>query len=257
MSVQRTRCAAPRADGGDDRPHAEHTSPQFVCADRRNGIRAPCFRGDAQGVGVIAAQQQEGLHMFGRRKGSDGTAKTGSVTPASTPAIESGGPRMYRADSALAPDVTATTGRRADVRSSAPGDAESKKLVVGREIALAGEIRGCNRLIVEGRVEAALSDSRSIEVSATGVFKGKAQIESAEISGRFEGDLVVTQKLVISSTGRVHGNIRYGEIEIARGGTISGQIEAIHGGGPEPVSVTPATASGSVSASVSESTTQN
>jgi cytoskeletal protein CcmA (bactofilin family) len=204
--------------------------------------------------------------MFGKRKGSDGTAKAGSVTPASTPAIESGGPRMYRADSAMAPvprapaedaprrppDVTTTTGRPPDVRSSAPGDSESKKLVVGREIALTGEIRACNRLIVDGRVEATLSDSRSIEVSATGVFKGKAHIESADISGRFEGDLVVTQKLIIHSTGRVHGKIRYGEIEIARGGTISGQIEAIEGGGPEVLSATPATASGSVSASVSE-----
>jgi cytoskeletal protein CcmA (bactofilin family) len=220
---------------------------------------------------VIAAQQQEGLHMFGKRKGGNGTAKTGSVTPASTPAAESGGPRMYRADSAMAPvprasvedaprrasDLTATTGRRPDVRSSAPGDSDSKRLVVGREIALTGEIRACNRLIVEGRVEAALSDSRSIEVSATGVFKGKAQIESAEISGRFEGDLVITQKLIIHSTGRVHGNIRYGEIEIARGGTISGQIEAIEGGGPEVVSATSATASGSASASISQGKTQS
>jgi cytoskeletal protein CcmA (bactofilin family) len=192
--------------------------------------------------------------MFGKRKGSDGTAKTGSVMPASTPAIESGGPRMYRADSAMAPDATATTGSPADVRSSAPGDSDSKKLVVGRDIALTGEIRACNRLVVEGRVEAALSDSRSVEVSATGVFKGKAQIESADISGRFEGDLVVTQKLIIHSTGRVHGKIRYGQIEIARGGTISGQIEAIEGGGPEPVPAAPATASGSASGSTSEGT---
>jgi len=209
--------------------------------------------------------------MFGKRKGGNGTAKTGSVTPASTPTIESGGPRMYRADSAMAPvprapvedaprrapDVTATTVRHPDVRPSAPGDSDSKKLVVGRDIALTGEIRACNRLIVEGRVEATLSDSRSIEVSMTGVFKGKAQIESADISGRFEGDLVVTQKLIIHSTGHVHGKIRYGEIEIARGGTISGQIEAIEGGGPEVLSATPATASGSVSASVSEGTTRS
>ena len=106
-------------------------------------------------------------------------------------------------------------------------------------------------------MEAALSDSRSIEVSATGVFKGKAQIESAEISGRFEGDLVVTQKLIIHSTGRVHGNIRYGQIEIARGGTISGQIEAIEGGGPESESATPATAGGVVAASISEGAAQS
>jgi cytoskeletal protein CcmA (bactofilin family) len=99
--------------------------------------------------------------------------------------------------------------------------------VVGRGIALSGEIRACDRLIVEGQVEATLSDSRSIEISASGVFKGKAQIEEAEISGRFDGELVVNHRLVIHATGRVVGNIRYGEIEIARGGIISGQIDVI------------------------------
>jgi cytoskeletal protein CcmA (bactofilin family) len=177
--------------------------------------------------------------MFGRRKDNDGTVKTGTDTLA--PAADNSGPRMYRADSAMAPvprppvveaprrapDVTATTGRRTEVRPSPPGDNEGKKLLVGREIVLTGEIRACDRLIVEGRVEAALTDSRAIEIAATGMFKGKAQIETAEISGHFEGDLVVTQKITIHSTGRVFGNIRYGQIEIARGGIISGQIDVL------------------------------
>jgi cytoskeletal protein CcmA (bactofilin family) len=177
--------------------------------------------------------------MFGRRKDNDGTVKTGTDTLA--PAADNSGPRMYRADSAMAPvprppvveaprrapDVTATTGRRTEVRPSPPGDNEGKRLLVGREIVLTGEIRACDRLIVEGRVEAALTDSRAIEIAATGMFKGKAQIETAEISGHFEGDLVVTQKMTIHSTGRVFGNIRYGQIEIARGGIISGQIDVL------------------------------
>ncbi len=180
--------------------------------------------------------------MFGRRKDNDGTVKTGTDTP--TPAVETG-PRMYRADSAMspvprppvveaprrAPDVSAATGRRPDIRPSPPGDDEGKKLIVGREIMLTGEIRACDRLVVEGRVEAALTDSRSIEIAATGMFKGKAQIETADISGHFEGDLVVTQKLTIHSSGRVSGNIRYGQIEIARGGVISGQIDVLAGNG--------------------------
>jgi len=177
--------------------------------------------------------------MFGRRKDNDGTVKTGA--DALAPAADNSGPRMYRADSGMAPvprppvveaprrapDVTATTGRRPEVRPSPPGDNEGKRLIVGREIVLTGEIRACDRLVVEGRVEAALTDSRSIEIAASGVFKGKAQIETAEISGHFEGDLVVTQKMTIHSTGRVFGNIRYGQIEIARGGIISGQIDAL------------------------------
>jgi cytoskeletal protein CcmA (bactofilin family) len=182
--------------------------------------------------------------MFGRRKDNDGTAKTGTEAQGTNPATDSTGPRMYRADSAMtpvprvpvveaprrAPDVTASTGRRSDIRPSAPGDSESKKLIVGRDIALSGEIRACDRLVVEGRVEATLSDSRSIEIAASGVFKGKAQIETAEVSGSFEGDLVVSQKLIIHSTGRVQGNIRYGEIEIARGGVIAGQIDVLSEG---------------------------
>jgi cytoskeletal protein CcmA (bactofilin family) len=181
--------------------------------------------------------------MFGRRKDNDGTSKTGTEAPAPAAAADSTGPRMYRADSAMAPvprpsvmepprrapDVTATTGRRPDVKPAPAGDNEGKKLIVGREIVLTGEIRACDRLVVEGRVEAALTDSRSIEIAATGMFKGKAQIDSAEISGRFEGDLIVNHKLTIHSSGRVTGNIRYGQIEIARGGVISGQIDVLAG----------------------------
>jgi cytoskeletal protein CcmA (bactofilin family) len=180
--------------------------------------------------------------MFGRRKDNDGTVKTGTDTPA--PAADSSGPRMYRADSAMAPvprppvmdaprrapDVMATTSRRAEVRPSPAVDSDEKKLIVGREIVLTGEIRACDRLVVEGRVEAALTDSRSIEIAASGMFKGKAQIDTADISGHFEGDLIVNQKLMIHSTGRVSGNIRYGQIEIARGGVISGQIDVLAAG---------------------------
>jgi cytoskeletal protein CcmA (bactofilin family) len=182
--------------------------------------------------------------MFGRRKDNDGTSKTGTEAPAPAAAApDSTGPRMYRADSAMAPvprpsvmepprrapDVTATTGRRPEVKPAPAGDNEGKKLIVGREIVLTGEIRACDRLVVEGRVEAALTDSRSIEIAATGMFKGKAQIDTAEISGRFEGDLIVNHKLTIHSSGRVTGNIRYGQIEIARGGVISGQIDVLAG----------------------------
>jgi cytoskeletal protein CcmA (bactofilin family) len=197
--------------------------------------------------------------MFGRRKDNDGTHKTGPDAPA--PATESTGPRMYRADSAMAPvprapvvestrrvpDVMTTASRRPDSRPSPASDSDGKKLIVGREIVLTGEIRACDRLVVEGRVEAALTDSRSIEIASTGMFKGKAQIDTAEISGRFEGDLVVTQKLMIHSTGRVVGNIRYGQIEIAKGGIISGQIDVLpSSGAAEEESAAQESAGGSV-----------
>ncbi|HYU12170.1 MAG TPA: polymer-forming cytoskeletal protein [Stellaceae bacterium] len=104
------------------------------------------------------------------------------------------------------------------------GDARS--LIVGREISLSGEITSCDRLIVEGSVEANLQNSREMDIAESGLFKGTAAISEAEIRGRFEGNLTVRKRLYIRATGRVRGTIRYGQIEIECGGQISGDIQA-------------------------------
>ena len=96
--------------------------------------------------------------------------------------------------------------------------------MVGREICLSGEIKTCEKLVVEGRVEADLNDSQSLEISEPGLFKGHATVEDCEVYGTFEGDLTVTGCLLIRSTGHVSGKIRYADIEIARGGRLTGDI---------------------------------
>lgn len=103
---------------------------------------------------------------------------------------------------------------------------EAKRLIVGKGIVLNGEITACDRLVVEGRVEATLSKTHSIEISPSGVFKGAAEIDQAAIAGLYDGKLNCKGKLTIRGTGRVQGEIRYGEIEIEAGGVISGTIAA-------------------------------
>jgi cytoskeletal protein CcmA (bactofilin family) len=49
-------------------------------------------------------------------------------------------------------------------------------------------------------------------------------IDIAEVRGIFDGDLTARQKLVIHSSGKVTGKIRYGKIVIEEGGQISGEI---------------------------------
>jgi cytoskeletal protein CcmA (bactofilin family) len=112
-------------------------------------------------------------------------------------------------------------------RLPVPDAGEGRKLVVGRDIALAGQITACERLIVEGRVEATLADCRSIEITEPGLFKGSAEIDTADIAGRFEGDLTVRGRLIVRATGRIEGQIRYGQIEIEAGGEIAGDAHPI------------------------------
>lgn len=116
---------------------------------------------------------------------------------------------------------------------------ESKRLIVGRDICLSGEITACDKLIVEGHVSATLSDSQSIEIASPGLFKGTAEVESADISGQFEGKITVRKRLVIRATGRVTGEIRYGEIEVEGGGVISGDVRTIAETAPERAAAEP------------------
>ena len=98
------------------------------------------------------------------------------------------------------------------------------KLTVGANIKLRGvEITDCDTLVVEGTVEASMN-SRVIQIAERGEFKGKAEIDIAEVRGTFDGDLTVRQKLVIFATGKVTGKIRYGKIVIEEGGQLSGEI---------------------------------
>ena len=98
----------------------------------------------------------------------------------------------------------------ATATTAVPKEAESK-LTVGPNIKLKGvEITDCDTLVVEGSVEATM-DSRVIQISERGSFKGSAEIDVAEIRGLFDGNLTARQKLVIYSTGnwwkRDHGEV--------------------------------------------------
>jgi len=120
---------------------------------------------------------------------------------------------------------------------TAGGYESGNKLIVGRGIVLSGQILSCEKLVVEGRVEAELENSQSIEISDTGVFKGSADIEMANISGNFEGALTVRGELTVQASGRVEGEIRYGKLCIESGGQVIGSVEVLNPGNVS--SVTP------------------
>src|SRR5690242_18663082 len=88
---------------------------------------------------------------------------------------------------AAAPALRVTPPRPAEARTPTPparrpspaptplpakNNNEAKRLTVGRDICVRGEITACDVLVVEGRVEASISGSNLIEIAETGLFKG-------------------------------------------------------------------------------------
>jgi cytoskeletal protein CcmA (bactofilin family) len=130
-------------------------------------------------------------------------------------------------------DASHTTSSSSSGGTGAEG---GSKLTVGPNIKLKGvEITDCDTLVVEGIVEATM-DSRVIQISEQGAFKGSAEIDVAEIRGEFNGNLTVRQKLVIYSTGKVTGTIRYGKLVIEEGGQLAGEI--LFGAANKPAALT-------------------
>ena len=113
---------------------------------------------------------------------------------------------------------------------SRSSDADLRSLIIGPGVSVKGEITSCNRLIVEGKIEAKLADCPNVIIKEGGVFNGESTTEEADVQGSFEGNLVVGKRLIVRATGRVSGKITYGEVEIERGGRICGEISH-HGGG--------------------------
>jgi cytoskeletal protein CcmA (bactofilin family) len=153
-----------------------------------------------------------------------GAAAMTEVTPP-TPTFR---PEIAKRPVDLAPKTAANAGA---TPAKSDHHAEPKVLLIGREISLTGQITACDKVVVEGRVEAQLTESRFVEITETGQFKGSAEVEEAEIRGRFEGRLSVRGRLLIRGTGKVSGEIAYGQVEIECGGEISGTVQTVAAGG--------------------------
>ncbi len=197
---------------------------------------------EAEGMSTSSDTGQGVLDMFGRRRNDTEEAKsgeeegsgemseqeeTGAETSLDVPSREP----ARAASPTPAAVVPARPARRVSTPAAEPtrritpgADSEGKCLLVGRSISLNGQIQSCEKLIVEGSVETRMEGCRELEVARTGVFKGDADVETAEISGTVEGSLVVRETLIVRASGRVLGTVSYGQLEVERGGVIIGEV---------------------------------
>jgi len=159
-------------------------------------------------------------NFFGKR---DPEGMTARVQPSSSVQPAAGAASSQPPKSATSSPTSPSVPVEATVKS-APAEGGSR-LTVGPNIKLKGvEITDCDTLVVDGMVEATM-DSRLMQISERGSFRGAADIDLAEIKGRFEGSLNVRGKLIIHATGQVSGKIRYAKLIVEDGGQLSGDIE--------------------------------
>jgi cytoskeletal protein CcmA (bactofilin family) len=104
---------------------------------------------------------------------------------------------------------------------------EKRVLQLGKGISIQGSVTEAERIVIEGTMENQLLQCQELANSHSGVFKGEAQVEDADIAGVFDGTLNATGSLIIRATGRVLGVARSRRLSVEDGGQLTGRMEMI------------------------------
>ncbi len=101
-----------------------------------------------------------------------------------------------------------------------------RSAVIGPGIHITGDINGDENLIIEGKVDGKISlMANQVEIGQGGQVNADITAKVIKIAGKVRGDLASTEKVVISRTGNVHGNIVTPRMMLEDGAIFKGSID--------------------------------
>ena len=98
----------------------------------------------------------------------------------------------------------------------------------GEGVIFKGSITAPERVVVHGSVEGEIV-ARELLVGPTGIITGKVSVDQADIQGKVFERIEAKICLSLRKTGRIEGSAIYGEIEIEKGGVLSGEVSTTKG----------------------------
>jgi cytoskeletal protein CcmA (bactofilin family) len=103
---------------------------------------------------------------------------------------------------------------------------ESSCAYFGEGVVFKGSITAPEKVVVHGSVEGEIV-ARDLLVGPTGMITGRVSVDQANIQGKVFDHIVAKVCLSLRKTGRIEGSASYGEIEIEKGGVLSGEVSTI------------------------------
>jgi cytoskeletal protein CcmA (bactofilin family) len=98
---------------------------------------------------------------------------------------------------------------------------------ISQGIRIKGEVTGSEDLYVDGQVEGKLNLSNGIlHIGPNGVVKADVDAREVMVSGRIDGNITARNKVHISGTGQVSGEVRAESLAIEEGASLRGRVEA-------------------------------
>lgn len=102
----------------------------------------------------------------------------------------------------------------------------SKVAMIGQGISISGDVVADSNLKVEGRIEGrSVQSSHDIEIGESGKVRASIIAREVKIAGEVVGDVGGAEKVYISRTGRVQGNIVAPRVQLEDGALFRGSID--------------------------------
>ena len=97
-------------------------------------------------------------------------------------------------------------------------------LFIGHGVSFKGEAKVPNKAVINGDFDGTL-ETKTLKIDADGVVSGNTSADDVTVHGKLNAELNCRNLLSIETLGEVNGRLKYGEIEIARGGKLIGTID--------------------------------
>ena len=110
-------------------------------------------------------------------------------------------------------------------------------LIIGEGVTVTGTFSIPSKAVINGTLNGELT-ADEIMVGKQGKLTGKITARNADIHGETHDTLTIANHLILRSTGKIHGRATYGELEIERGGLVSGTVLPDDAAPSTPASVT-------------------
>ena len=119
-------------------------------------------------------------------------------------------------------------------KKSSSSASSAEPTVIGRGAVVEGTIRLSGHIQIDGHIEGRLEVDGQVSVGPNGSITGEVSADELIIGGKIEGKAIARSHLHVASGGAVRGEVRYGSLQIDRGGLIDGNTG--HGQGRDSAS---------------------
>lgn len=136
------------------------------------------------------------------------------------------GNRFGSSDATESSDIPAT--------SSYPAASRAEHPVITEDVEIRGEITFSGRLEFNGRFEGNLDSGGELIVGESAVIKGTVNVETADIAGKIQGDVVTSGRVHLRPEAMIYGDVKAGVIVVEEGAIVEGKISTTQPDRPAP-----------------------